>query len=713
MPHTHPRLLNSQPARNAGFARLKGWPSGRRQTRRGVDARAILESLDGAVIGRGSDDRIGSWNSGAERSYGYSAREAIGQSFDVIVPRMMRGRERAAANGSLLAGLTDSYQTVRLCKDGVATEVSVRISPIRNAAGEIVGVSTIEHEGSANGNGAGPAQGLETYLHSAFEDAPIGIALVSVDPGSEGRFLRVNRALCELTGYSSEELETTAVGALLHPEDAATDHAAMSRLGGGEIDDFQLEQRLLHAERHAVWVMVSASLVRGTGGEPLYCIRQLQDIEERKRYEGELGYLVEHDPLTGLLNRRGFVRELTHHMAYARRYGGGGAVLLLDLDDFKYVNDALGHSVGDEVISDLARIVRDRLRETDVFGRLGGDEFAVLLPEVNRSEAQSVAESLLAAVGVGCGVSLPEGRRVTVSIGVSDFQANPEMTADDVLVDADDAMYAAKESGKDRITVASAATHERMKFRVTWAQRVRYAVEQDRFELFCQPIIDLSNDDTSQWELLLRMPGHAGELILPAQFLYTAERSGLILTIDRWVAGEAMSLIAKQRDAGREVRLEINLSGRSVGNPELLSLIERGLEQTAIDPASLIFEVTETAAIANMDRARGFATKLRALGCCFALDDFGAGFGSFYYLKHIPFDYVKIDGEFIRNLPASTTDQLILDSIVQMSKGLGTHTIAEFVGDGETVQVLKEHGVDYAQGFYLGRPQPVSDALPC
>jgi EAL domain-containing protein (putative c-di-GMP-specific phosphodiesterase class I) len=168
-------------------------------------------------------------------------------------------------------------------------------------------------------------------------------------------------------------------------------------------------------------------------------------------------------------------------------------------------------------------------------------------------------------------------------------------------------------------------------------------------------------------------------LILAAQFLYTAERSGLISAIDRWVLSRAVQLIADQRDAGHTVRLEVNLSGRSVGDPELLSLIESELEARAIDPASLILEVTETAAIANMDRARGFATRLRALGCGFALDDFGAGFGSFYYLKHIPFDYVKIDGEFIRNLPASSTDQLILDSIVQMSKGLGTRTIAEFV----------------------------------
>jgi diguanylate cyclase (GGDEF)-like protein/PAS domain S-box-containing protein len=553
---------------------------------------------------------------------------------------------------------------------------------------------------------------VEAYLRSAFEDAPIGIALISIDRETKGRFLQVNRALCQLTGYSSEKLQMTDIHTLLHPDDLSTDVAAMITLVGGEVDGFQLEQRLLHAERHAVWVTLSASLVRDATGKPLYCIRQLQDIEERKRYEGELGYLVEHDPLTGLLNRRGFVRELAHQMAYARRYGNGGAVLFLDLDDFKYVNDTLGHSSGDEVISDLARLVGKRLRETDIFARLGGDEFAVLLPDAVVGEAETVSASLLEAVREGCGVSLNEGRRVTMSIGITSFQdPGKDLTPDDILVDADVAMYSAKESGKDRIAVASTATKERMRSRVTWAERVRRAVQSGSFELYCQPIVDLASERISQWELLLRLPGDDGELILPAQFLYTAERSGLILEIDRWVLSEAIRLISELRDAGREVRLEVNLSGRSVGDTELLSLIERELRERAIDPANLVLEVTETAAIANMDRARGFATRLRALGCGFALDDFGAGFGSFYYLKHIPFDYVKIDGEFIHNLPASSTDQLILDSIVQMSKGLGKHTIAEFVGDRETVEVLKAHGVDFAQGYHLGRPRPVAEAL--
>jgi diguanylate cyclase (GGDEF)-like protein/PAS domain S-box-containing protein len=685
------------------------WSADARQIKGGLDARAILESLDGAVIATGLDGVIRAWNTGSERLYGYAASEVVGRPYDVIIPSESRQREAQTMNALAAARLSDDYIAARLRKDGATLEVRVRISPITDTAGAVVGVSTTEDE-----LGASDARSTQdTYLRGAFADAPISIALVATNPEADGRFLQVNRALCELTGYSAEDLHGTNVYAIVHPNDLSSDMAAMARLSEGEVQEFQLE-RLLHAERHAIWVTLSASLVRDAVGSPLYCIRQLQDIEERKRYEGELGYLVEHDPLTGLLNRRGFVRELAHQMAYARRYGKGGAVLFLDVDDFKHVNDRLGHSTGDEVISDLARVLDKRLRETDIFARLGGDEFAVLLPDATVNEAETVSASLLEAVRDECSVPLGDGRRMSISIGVTSFREHSkDLTPDDILVDADVAMYSAKEGGKDRVAVASTATKERMRSRVTWAERVRRAVQDGLFELYCQPIVDLADDSISQWELLLRLPGDAGELILPAQFLYTAERSGLILAIDRWVLSRAIQLIAEQRDAGREVRLEVNLSGRSVGDRELLGLIESELEARAIDPASLVFEVTETAAIANMDRARDFATRLQALGCGFALDDFGSGFGSFYYLKHIPFDYVKIDGEFIRNLPDSSTDQLILDSIVQMSKGLGTRTIAEFVGDRETVKLLKEHGVDYAQGYHLGKPRPVSEALAC
>jgi diguanylate cyclase (GGDEF)-like protein/PAS domain S-box-containing protein len=700
-------VLVFEPTAGGGSARAKR--RALRQARRGVDATAILESLEPAVVGQGVNGVIGMWTSGAERLYGYSSDEMLGHTLEAVVPSTRRSWEAEVLRVAVRAGLSDSYETVRLCKDGSTMPVRVQFSPIRDAERAIVGISTIESAVVESDHRSTPIG--EGLLRSSFEDAPIAMALVSIEANSEGCVLRANGALCDLTGHSPEELAVANVHELIHPDDAATDRAAMTRLHAAEIDHFHLEQRLMHSERHVVWVAVDVSLGRDATGRPLYCIRQVQDIEERKHYEAELGYLVEHDPLTGLLNRTGFIRELTHEMAYAHRYGGDGAVLLLDLDDFKLVNDTLGHAAGDEVLSEIGRIIGKRLRETDVFARLSGDEFAVLLPRTTPQDAQRLAEGLLDAVRDECGLSPAAEGRVSLSIGVGGFEERGTgQNAEDILVEADDAMYLAKEAGKGRIAVACDATR-RTTARVTWAERVARAVREGLFELYCQPIVDFASDAVARWELLLRLPGDDGELILPSQFLYTAERSGLILEIDRWVLGEALALIAAQTAAGREICLEVNISGRSVGDAQLLSLIERALERTAIDPACLIFEVTETAAIANMDRARGFATTLQSLGCGFALDDFGAGFGSFYYLKHIPFDYVKIDGEFIRNLPASSTDQLIVDSIVQMSKGLGKHTIAEFVGNHETVEVLKEHGVDFGQGYHLGRPIPMSKAL--
>jgi EAL domain-containing protein (putative c-di-GMP-specific phosphodiesterase class I) len=270
-------------------------------------------------------------------------------------------------------------------------------------------------------------------------------------------------------------------------------------------------------------------------------------------------------------------------------------------------------------------------------------------------------------------------------------------------------MYEAKNQGRDRVALATTEQQVRMEARLSGAEQIRRSLDEDRFVLYCQPIVDLGTDTIAQYELLLRMEGDDGELIMPATFLYTAERFDLIGAIDRWVIAHGMAMIAEESKAGRDLRLAINISGRSVTDSELPGFIERALSSTSIDPANVVFEVTETAAIAHMDQARRFVARLRDMGCAFALDDFGAGFGSFYYLKHLPLDYLKIDGEFVRNLPASKTDQLILSAIVDMSKGLGKTTIAEFVGDDDTVELLREQGVDYGQGFHLGVPRPLSE----
>jgi EAL domain-containing protein (putative c-di-GMP-specific phosphodiesterase class I) len=301
--------------------------------------------------------------------------------------------------------------------------------------------------------------------------------------------------------------------------------------------------------------------------------------------------------------------------------------------------------------------------------------------------------------------------RMTTSLGIAHFRQHGT-TADELLAAADKAMYAAKEAGRDRMTLYERGSGIATTDSASWMDRIRRALEEDRFELHAQPILDICKGEVSQHELLIRMLGDDGELIPPAAFLGVAERFGLVQSIDRWVVAQAIRLMERELQAGRELRLEVNLSGRSVDDRELPVLIQGELAGTSVNPDNLILEITETALISNMADARRFAETLTRVGCRFALDDFGAGFGSYYYLKHLPLHYLKIDGDFIRNLPTSMTDQLMVKAMVQVAKGLGMKTIAEFVGNDETLVFLREYGVDYAQGFHVGKPQPVAELWP-
>ncbi|MBS1871083.1 MAG: EAL domain-containing protein [Actinobacteria bacterium] len=550
----------------------------------------------------------------------------------------------------------------------------------------------------------------EQRFRTAFEAAPIGMALSDLD----GRFIQVNDALCAITGYTREELEEMSFADLGHPADAGREEEMMRSLLSGEQSTYWMEKRYVDVVGQVVWVAVHATLVRAADGSPQHFLGQIQDVSERVRYEAQLQHMADHDPLTGLLNRRSFERELNQHIAQVQRYGPEGAALVLDIDRFKHINDTLGHNVGDELIVKVAQTLRTRLRDSDVLARLGGDEFAILLPRGGAAEAGRVADAVLAAVRAQSVVTAAGRRRsITASIGIALFSDTERLSAEDVLVNADLAMYDAKEAGRDRAATFSSQERgaSRMKARITWAERIREALEEDRFTLYAQPIVDLSDGEVRQHELLLRMVDERGEVIPPAAFIGIAERFDLMQEIDRWVVARAIRLMAEQKAAGRELTFEVNISGSSTGDPELLTIIENELAETGVDPVNLVLEVTETTAVSNIPRAQQFAARLAELGCRFALDDFGAGFGSFYYLKHLPFDLLKIDGEFVRSCTSNPTDQLLIRAAVDIARGLGKKTIAEYVGDEATVALLRELGVDYAQGFHIGRPGPLAARL--
>jgi diguanylate cyclase (GGDEF)-like protein/PAS domain S-box-containing protein len=551
----------------------------------------------------------------------------------------------------------------------------------------------------------------EERFRRAFEDSGAGMALVAVDPECAGKIGKANGALAELTGYPREELEEMDLDAIVHPEDVAALAQGIHELATGERETLRMEHRVLTATGMVRWVMLSTSIVNDASGNPVHRLVQLQDISERKRFEGQLQYLADHDPLTGLFNRRRFEQELERELESSRRYGTGGALLVLDLDNFRYVNDSLGHPAGDELISSVGHALSHRLRNTDTVGRLGGDEFGVILPYAGEEDAVLVATGVVEVIRDAVSIEAEHGRRrTTASVGVALFPEGEErMSAEELLVEGDIAMYDAKEAGRDRVAVFALESdrHQKMEVRLSWAERIRTALREDSFVLHAQPIVSLGEDDgVPRYELLLRMIDPDGDLIPPGTFLYVAERFGLIEEVDRWVVREAMRLLAIEERAGRRASFSVNLSAKSIQDPKMTEFIARRLAATGVDPRGLIFEVTETVAIENVDRAKQFARDLRSLGSSFALDDFGSGFASFYYLKHLQFDYLKIDGEFVRNLPQSRTDQLVVRSLVDIASGLGRQTIAEYVENQETLEMLRSYGVDFVQGFHLGGPAP-------
>ncbi len=617
-----------------------------------------------------------------------------------------RARVRAAYTGILEDRRSFECEFRIAAPDGTARTVQALTREDPDRPGCFVGtVQDVTEQRAA----ALQLRAAEERFRSAFENAPIGMALSDL----EGNYLQVNGALCEITGYTPDQLCCTSAEAITHAEDLAADRELFGRLLAGEIEQYSREQRYVRGNGQIVWVSLFATVLRDREGKPLQLLSQILDITERRMLETRLRHLADHDPLTGLLNRRGLEAALNQHVARVSRYGDHGALLVMDLDHFKTVNDTLGHSAGDELIISIAALLTRRLRASDTIARLGGDEFAILLPEAGELAAQQVAAKIAKDVRQSkLEIDGREAARVTASIGMTLFRQDIG-GAEEALVNADLAMYDAKEAGRDQVALYRADRHDqsKMKTRLEWFDRIRIAIHENRFVFHAQPIADLQTGSVRQYELLLRMLDGSGGCILPGDFLHIAERYDLVQELDRWVTVRAIAILEREVALGHRLTLEVNLSGKSLGDAELLGLIERELQRSSVPPSSLIFEVTETAAVANIQIARHFAERVSELGCRFALDDFGAGFDSFYYLKYLPFDYLKIDGEFISNCTGNRTDQLVIESLVSVARGLGKQTIAESVEDRETELFLRGQGVDLAQGYHIGRPVPVAEIL--
>jgi diguanylate cyclase (GGDEF)-like protein/PAS domain S-box-containing protein len=688
-------------------ATVVGWEvTGELQRERDLRRLAnIVEQSDDAIIFKSLDGTITHWNRGAERLYGYRSEEAIGRPISMLAPGDRPDDPRALLSAAIAGGVVKQYETARRRKDGTLVEVSITLSPIHDADGVITGTSVIARDITAQRAAEDSLRATRERFQGAFDAAPIGMALLGLD----GAIEQANEALAGICRRPLEELIGLSFADLTEPGDRQRAEEGLGGLIGEAVDELVLELRFSRGQGAVSEVSVHATLARESEQGPANVLCQVQDITQRKLFESQLRFMADHDSLTGLLNRRRFEAELERHIAAVKRHGPQGALLLLDLDQFKQVNDTLGHHAGDRLLVAVARVLGEGVRPGDILARLGGDEFALLLPQADTREATHVAQAIIRVLQLQPVVLAGESRRVTASIGIAMFDAAAEVSAESALVQADVAMYDAKESGRNGYSIYRAAHTEGSGHAswISWTQKIDSALERGRLALAAQPIIDLRTGSVWRHELLLRMIGEQGELIEPAAFLDIAERFQLITRLDEWVALRGIELL-EQRP---ELRLSVNISGHSLGDERLMGTLTERLGGGTVEPGRLTFEVTETAAVAHMSSARAFAARLRALGCQMALDDFGAGFGSFYYLKHLPFDYVKIDGEFVQHVGSGRVDQLIIESVVSLARGLGCKTIAEFVTSASTERMVQELGVDYAQGFYLGEPVSLSEAF--
>ncbi|OGI44541.1 MAG: hypothetical protein A2150_05310 [Candidatus Muproteobacteria bacterium RBG_16_64_11] len=552
----------------------------------------------------------------------------------------------------------------------------------------------------------------EVTLHS------IGDAVVTTD--AEARVVYLNPVAEELTGWSRVEARGRPLKEVFHivsgrtrePEPNPVDECLRERrvvgLAGNTV--------LIRRDGTEYVIEDSAAPIFDYAGKIVGGVMVFYDVSLTRRVPHLLSYHATHDALTGLINRREFERHLAELLVQSRNSGQQHALGYVDLDQFKVVNDICGHNVGDRLLAQLAYLLRARVRDSDILARLGGDEFGMLMENCPIERAVQIADKLRQVVKDFRFVWQDRIFDVGVSIGLVPITAD-SVSAAELLSEADAACYAAKENGRNRVQVYQPGNLElaRRHGEMQWVPRIHKALEEDRFRLYCQTIMPLADDQAMHGEVLLRLEDEDGNLVPPLAFIPAAERYNLMPAIDRWVIRAALSAVGgylRSQPQPCDLQCSINLSGVSLGDEGLQGYIREQLDLHRVPPAAVCFEITESAAIANLERAAVFMRSLRELGCRFALDDFGSGLSSFAYLKTLPVDYLKIDGTFVRAVADDAVARAMVQAINTVGHVMGIKTVAEYVETGRILDEVRRIGVDYAQGYAIGYPRPIAECLP-
>lgn len=629
---------------------------------------------------------------------GYSREELLQLNYrQVIHPE--EHLTRTQLREQLLADATRQHspekETRYIRKNGSMMWASVAMSIVRTPSGDADYLVALVQDISAR-------KAAEERFRATFEQAAVGIAHVSLDR----RYLMVNQKLCDMTGYTRDELLAMRSSEIAHPDNRSVENAKRKKLLENKLHTYSVERCYVRKDGATIWVNQTVSLVRDAAGMPQYFLRVVQDVTERKEAQERLMHLAHYDPLTSLPNRAFFNNRLTQTLALAQRNDRTSGVCLIDLDQFKAVNDTLGHGAGDKLLQLVSERLSKCVRTGDTVGRLGGDEFAVILSELTvPQDAGQVAQKIIDALAAPFHI---EGHEVytTASIGIALYPADSE-NIDTLMRNADVAMYSAKAQGRNVYQFYTVEMNERAVKRIHLENKLRRALEREEFLLLYQPKLNIETGATVGFEALLRWQPPDSAVVPPDRFIPLLEETGLIIPVGEWVLRAACTQIREWLSAGvTPAPIAINLSARQLEQNDFGATVGRALNEFGVEPRWIEAEITESALMEKPQEAIAVLAELKALGICLAVDDFGTGYSSLSYLKRFPVDTLKIDGSFVRDITSDADDATITRTVITLAHSLGLQVIAEGVETEEQLAFLLDHRCDEAQGYLFAKPLP-------
>jgi diguanylate cyclase (GGDEF)-like protein/PAS domain S-box-containing protein len=674
---------------------------------------SIVESSADAIISKSLEGFILTWNQGAEKLFGYTAKEIIGKHITTLFPDESLTEEEVYLNKIKKRESVKNYETQRVTKNAELINVSITLSAIENAYGEMIGISEIARDISEQQKLKNIIDEEHEYIKVTMDS--IGDAVITTD--KNGNLAYLNPMAEKLTGWRTDEIIGMPLQVVFNIMYESTrlpcNNPFEACLTKGK-PVISLENTILISRDGTEYaVEYSSAPILKSNNELLGVVIVSNDVTKQRYITNAMTYHASHDALTGLINRGEFEHKLEHAIISARERNLEHALLYIDLDQFKVVNESSGHQIGDILLKEISIVIGNCIRSSDAFARLGGDEFGILLEKCNPDNAMRIAQNICKSVDEYRLLVDKRRHRVGASIGLVIIDDN-WLSTSHLLHAADQSCNAAKEDGRNRVHFYLDKDHALQTHlgEVQWASRIEQAIEDNNFVLYCQRILPLKGKGGLHGEVLLRLKDEQGKLISPGEFLPAAERYHMVSRIDKWVVREVFEWMRQHQDQLNHIEtISINLSGQSLGDKNFNAYVLDLIRHHSMDCSKICFEITETAAITNMSVAEKFIDSMKKHDIKFSLDDFGSGVSSFGYLKKLDVDYIKIDGQFIKSLTKNAIDQATVRCITEVAKVTGKKTIAEWVEDESTEKLLKEMGINYTQGYLKHKPAPINHML--